>query len=99
MIIIAKVNFPPNMSKEIGKCFIKLPAVPGYLTLSGPYVRASKNGGMQTITLYMCDKDHFSEALLFVNDRMTAYHAVPGVTYSCDPWLQAAEALKMVGIG
>lgn len=99
MIIIAQIEFPPKMSKEIGKCFMKLPPLPDYLKMSGPYVRATQGEGIKIINLYICDNAHISEALLFVNTRMTTYYDVTGFTYSCDAWLQAAEALKMIGIG
>jgi len=99
MIIISQVEFPPGSSKDIGKCFTKLPALPAYLTMNGPYFRASVGGGIKSINLYICDNAHTSEALVFVNSRLTAYYDVPGFTYSCDAWLEVAEALKMVGLG
>jgi hypothetical protein len=99
MIIITQVEFPPDSAKEMGKCFTKLPSLPPYLTMSGPYIRASEGKGIKVINLYICDNAHISEALLVVNSRLTAYFGVPGFTYSCDAWLEAAEGFKMVGIG
>jgi hypothetical protein len=98
MIIIAQIEFPPQMAKEIGKCFLKLPPLPDYLKINGPYVRASEDDGMKVITLYVCDNTHISEALLAVNNRLTGYYDVKGFTYSCDVWLHAPEALTMIGL-
>ena len=99
MIIIVLNEFPPESGKEVGKCFTKLPPLPAYLTKSGPYLRAFEGDGMKAITLYACDNSHLSDALLAVNNRQASYSDVPGFTYSCDVWLEAPEALKMIGMG
>lgn len=99
MIIIIQNEFPPESGKEVGKCFTKLPPLPAYLSKSGPYFRASEGDGIKAITLYTCDNAHIPEALLVANNRQTAYDTVPGFTYSCDVWLEAAEVLKMIGMG
>mgnify|MGYP001075976696 CR=1 FL=1 len=99
MIIVVQNEFPVQSAKEVGKCFAKLPPLPDYLTLGGPYLKTSMEGGVRSISLYICDNAHISEGLLAVNNRMTAYFDVPGFSCSCEVWMQAPEALKMVGLG
>ncbi len=99
MVIMSQIEFPPDQAKEIGRCFMKLPALPEYLTMNGPYIRASEDRRLKAITLYLCEPATLSEAYAYVNNRLTAYFIVPGFSYTCDIWLDATEGLKMVGLG
>jgi hypothetical protein len=39
------------------------------------------------------------ETFEFVNSRLAKYFGVPGYTFSSGVWLEAKEALKMIGLG
>jgi hypothetical protein len=98
MIIIASITFPPESSKDIGKRFTDMPALPDYLTMMGPYVRGSALQGIQTTTLYQVDASKMADAMIDVGNRYTAYFGVPGFKYSINVWYDVMEALAMIGI-
>jgi hypothetical protein len=98
MIIIASITFPTESSKDIGKKFGELPALPDYLTMMGPYVRGSALQGIQTITLYEVDTSKMADALIAIGDRYAKYIGVSGYKYSINVWFDITEALAMIGL-
>jgi hypothetical protein len=98
MVIIGMVSFPPEQSKEIGKRLGELPPLPAYMTIKGPYVSGEVGLGTRSITIFEFDQSKTKEAILYVGERYTKYMGVPGYTYSTQIWLEAKEALKMIGL-
>jgi hypothetical protein len=98
MVIIGIVSFPPESATEMGKRFGKLPPLPAYLTLKGPYFSGEVGVGTKAISIFEFDQSKTREALDFVYNRFVIYMGVPGYTYSVHPWLEAKEALKMIGL-
>ena len=98
MIIIAIVAYPTESSKEVGKRLKELPAPPAYVTIKGPYVSGEVGVGIKSIVLYEFEQTKTREAMEYVGNRLTKYFGVPGFTYSYNIWLEAKEALKMIGL-
>jgi hypothetical protein len=99
MVVITKISFPPSSAKEIGKGFTELPALPDYITMIGPFISSSEGEGVQSIAIYECDNSKLAEAVEHVSNRMVPYFDVSGFKYSVNTWLEAGEALKMIGLG
>jgi hypothetical protein len=98
MVIIAMVTFPPEGSKEVGKRLKGLASLPNYITMKGPYISGTNGVGIQTIALYECERSKLPDAVEIISNRYVAYFGVPGLTYSVNVWLEAGEALKMIGL-
>jgi len=99
MVIIGIMSFPLESSKEVGRRLGEQPPLPAYITMKGPYVNAEVGVGIKSIALYEFDQSKTREALDSVYNRYTKYIGIPGFTYSIHPWLEAKEALKMIGLG
>jgi len=99
MVIIAMISYPPESSKEMAKRFMEQPPLPTYVTMKGPYFNSEVGGGMKALAVYEFDQSKFSEANQFIITRYTKYYGVPGFTFSTQPWLEAKEALKAIGMG
>ena len=99
MVIITENMFPPGSSKDIGKAFMELPLLPEFITMKGPYISSVAGQGIRSIAIYECDRAKLAEGFEFVSDRLTKFYSVPGYTYSSSVWLEAQEALKMIGLG
>jgi hypothetical protein len=99
MVIIAIVSYPTESSKEVGKRLGELPAPPAYVTIKGPYVSGEVGVGIKSIVLYEFDQAKTREAMEYVGNRLVKYFGVPGFTYTYGIWLEAKEALKMIGLG
>ena len=98
MVIVGIMSFPPEQSKEIGKRFMAFPPLPPYMTLKGPYITHEVGVGIKTVTVYEFDQSKTREAIEFVANRYTTFYGVPGYTCSHNAWLEATEALKMIGL-
>ena len=99
MVIITENMFPPGSAKDVGKAFMELPPLPEFMTMKGPYINSTAGQGIRSIVIYECDRSKLAEGFEIVGDRLTKYFSVPGYTYSSNVWLEAQEALKMVGLG
>jgi len=100
MVIIGILLYPPESGKEMAKRFLEQqPAPPTYITMKGPYFSSEVGVGIKAIAIYEFDQSKFSEANQFIGTRYTKYYGVPGFTFSINTWLEAKEALKMIGMG
>jgi hypothetical protein len=99
MVIVGIISFPLESSSEVGKRLSKLPPPPPFIKVIGPFVSAELGTGIKGMTLYEFDQTKAGEATIYVTDRYTKYIGVPGLTYSVATWLEAIEALKMIGLG
>jgi len=83
----------------MGKRFGKLSPLPAYMTLKGPYFSAEVGVGTKAISIFEFDQSKTREAMEFVANRFVIYMGIPGYTYSTHLWLEAKEALKLIGLG
>jgi hypothetical protein len=95
MVIIGMISFPTESSVEMGKRFMELPP---YLNKKGPYFSTELGVGIKAISIFEFDPSKLAEANEFINNYYARYIGVPGYTYTVDIWLEAMEALKLVGL-
>lgn len=98
MVIIANTSFPPENASDVGKRFLEIAPVPDFMTLKGPYIKG-KPEGIQAVELYELDNAKIAEGLEYVTNRCVAYFGIPNYRYEINIFFEAAEALKMVGLG
>jgi hypothetical protein len=98
MVIIGMLSYSPEGAKELGKRFLAQKSLPDYISMKGHYISGAKGEGTQTITLYEVERSKLPDALEHISNRYVAYFGVPGLTYSVNIWLDAGEALKMIGL-
>ena len=96
MVIITEVSYPPESSPEMVKRFSARPALPGFMTVKGPYFSSAKGEGIQALTIYEFDQTKLSEALQFASKGMVTYYGVPGFTYNIKPWIDVQEGMKLI---
>ncbi|MFZ1036497.1 MAG: hypothetical protein WAN57_04765 [Smithella sp.] len=96
MVIIGTISFPTESSKEMGKRFMEVPA---FINKRGPYFNSELGVGIKCISIFEFEPSNMAEAIVFVNDYYATYIGVPGYSYTIDTWLEAFEALKLVGLG
>ena len=99
MVIIVTVSFPPESSTEVGKRMLKLPPLPTFMAMKGPFLNPEVSSGIKVITLFEYDQTKTGEAMESVANRYAQYIGVPGLTYNVALWFEAKEALKMIGLG
>ena len=95
MVIIGMTSFPTESSKEMGRCFMEIPT---FINKKGPYFKSELGGGIRTISLFEFEPSRLAEATEFINNYYARYFGVPGFSYSVCTWLEASEALKLVGL-
>jgi hypothetical protein len=95
MVIIGMISFPTESSNEMGKRFMEIPP---FLNRRGPYFRSELGEGIKAISIFEFDPSKMAEAIEFVNNYYANYIGVPGYTYTIGTWMEAIEALKLVGL-
>lgn len=99
MVIISNLSYPPESANDIAKRFLEAPQLPDYLVRRGPYITSSADKGIQTVSIYECDKSKMPETYEFLGNYMATFFGVPGFRYEYKPFMEVAEALKMIGMG
>ena len=98
MYMLAIGHYPQESGTELGKRFMEAKPAPDFITTSGPFIRSSLDG-IQTISIFEFDPSNYADAVGYLNERYAAYIGVPGFKYSLEHWLEATEALKLIGLG
>jgi len=98
MYMIAIGHYPQESGTELGKRFLEAKPAPDFITTMGPFVRSTLEG-IQTFTIFEFDPSKYAEANDYLNDRYAAYIGVPGYKYSIEHWLEAMDAVKLIGLG
>jgi hypothetical protein len=98
MVIVGMMCYPPSSAAEIGKNFLGQKPLPDYISMKGPYLLGVKGEGIQAISIYEAEKEKLSDALELITNRYISYRDIPGFTCSVNAWLEASEALKMIGM-
>ena len=99
MVIITKIAYPTEVTKEMAKRFLELPPTPDYLTRKGPYVTAELGATIRTMSIYELDNSKLADGLKYIGEAMTRFYDISGFTYEIKPWLEVEEALKTLGMG
>ena len=99
MVIIGNISFPQESANDVGQRFLELPPVPDFMTLKGPYIKGKKKNGIQALEIYELDKAKVAEGIEFVTNRCVKYFGISGYVYEIDVYLEATEALNMIGLG
>jgi hypothetical protein len=55
--------------------------------------------GIQAFELYELDTLKISEGLEYASNRCVTYFGIPNFKYDINVFFEAAEALKMIGLG
>lgn len=98
MIVISLTSYPAESAEEMGKRFMGMSALPDYISMKGPYFNSGIEEGIKGITVYEFEDSKYGEVYKLLADRIATFFGVPGFTYSLHHWLEAIDALKLVGL-
>ena len=73
--------------------------MPAGITAKGPYFNSEVGEGIKSLTIYEFDESKFVEVHQAIIARYVKYYGVPGLTFTVQPWGDAKESLKMLGMG
>jgi hypothetical protein len=98
MIIISEASYPVESVREVVKRFSELPALPDFISMQGPYGISVVGVGFRAIAIYEFDDSKYTEAMEYIQKRFASYIGIPGFTYSANIWMEAVEAIKVLGL-
>jgi hypothetical protein len=98
MVIMSLTSYPTESADQVGKRFLELPTLPEYINMIGPYINTVVGEGIKGITIYEFEESKYPEASKFLHDRAAKMLGIPGFTYSLEPWLEAQDALSLIGL-
>lgn len=99
MVIITNISYPPESAEGMAKRFLEAPQTPDYMTRRGPYINASMDKGVTTLSLYELEKSRLAEGYEFLGNYLAIFFGVPGYKYEINPFFDIGEGLKMIGMG
>lgn len=97
MVIITQMDYPSESANQIAKRFVETPLLPAYMVCKGPYVGSDFSDGIRVLNIYEMDNHRLSDGLAFLSDLMAVYMGVPGFSYSIRQYLEAEEAMTLLG--
>ena len=99
MVIITQINYPTTSVQDMAKRFLEGPQAPEFMTRRGPFINASRNGGIESFSLWELDNSRLAEGMKFLGNYMAIFFDVSGFTYEIRPFFHVDEALSMIGMG
>ncbi|MCG8683796.1 MAG: hypothetical protein MI892_02905 [Desulfobacterales bacterium] len=99
MVIVTNISYPPESAKDMATRFLEAPQLPDYVTRRGPYINATTDDGIITLSIYELDNAKLAEGSQFIGDYMATFFGVSGFKYQMRPFFEIDEALKMIGMG
>ena len=96
--IIAEPNWPAENSRKIGEIWLNMTEVPKEMKLLYVGIKGEADCS-KALVIWQIEDSFVAEALKYINNDVARYFAVPGFGYTITPWTDAADALKMVGLG
>lgn len=95
MVIIARLSFSTESSKEMGNRFMETPPLPAYITRKGPYFNSELGLGIQAMSIFECDPSKMANAIEYVHNYYARFIGIPGFTYTVGTWFEVKEAFAL----
>ena len=95
MVIIGRISFPTESSKEMGNHFMEKPPLPSYITKRGPYFSSELGVGIQAFSIFECDPSKMANAIEYVHNYYANFIGIPGFTYNVGTWFEVKEAFAL----
>ena len=96
--IIVEANWPAENSKMLAEVWLGMPEIPEKIKLLYAGVKGESDC-IRSLVMWQVEDSFVAEALNHINNDVARYFVVPGYGYTICPWTDAADALKMVGLG
>jgi hypothetical protein len=96
MIMFGSMGFPLESAKIVAECYARLPAHPDFLAVSGPFIRAAIEDGIETTTIFEFSDERQDEAIDYLQRRYAVFSAIPTVRASIEEWLGVGAALQVL---
>lgn len=96
MIMFGKISFNSNCGMEVAEKYGSIAPVPDFMTIKGPYIRSSIDGGISTLSIYEFDDDKAEEAIEYLQKRYATFDAIEGANATVEEWLGVGVALQLL---
>ncbi len=99
MIVIGTVVFPEERANDVAEAYQNLPALPDFMTITGPYVYNNPGEDHRAFSIFKFDEVHVDDAGKYFNARYEAFGIVKDLTSKHEEWLDVQDALAIVAQG
>jgi hypothetical protein len=96
MIMIGTMTFAAECAMAAAEAYSKVPPVPGFMKLIGPYIRSSIEGGISTISIYEFDEPQADAAIDYLNQRYATFSKIEGVAAHIEEWLGIDMVMQLL---
>jgi hypothetical protein len=96
MIMFGKILFSADCAMAVAEHYGTIAPVPGYMSVKGPYIRSSIDGGISTLSIYEFDDALADDAVDYLTARYNGFSQTEGATSSVEEWLGVGVALQLL---
>ncbi len=88
MIIILEIIYSLESSEKIAKRISKLPPLPNFISLKGPYARFISKTRIKSLSIYEFDESEFLNAFEYIVKRTSSCESLEGFSYNTRIWYE-----------
>lgn len=96
MIMFGMMTFSAECAMTVAESYGKLPPIPEFMKITGPYIRSSIEEGISTISIFEFDDEKADEAIDYLKIRYALFAAINGVSTTLEEWLGVGTALQVL---
>lgn len=96
MIMFGKISFSSDCAMTVAERYGSIAPVPEFMHIKGPFIRASIDGGISTLSIYEFDDDKADEAIDYLQKRYATFDAIEGAHATVEEWLGVGVALQLL---
>jgi len=96
MIMFGKILLTPESGLAVAETYGTIPPVPEFMSIKGPYVRSSIDGGISTLSIYEFDDERADEAVEYLQKRYATFDKIEGAKSYVEEWLGVGVALQLL---
>ncbi len=96
MVIITDVTYPFSSAPQALEALGKVPEIPDFLKIHGPYTTSEKGVGIRNIAVWEFPEGRFKDAADAITKRFLTFMMVPGYSWDMNPFYEENESTKLM---
>ena len=96
MIMFGMMTFSPDCAMNVAENYGKIPPIPGFMEITGPFIRSNIEEGISTTSIFEFDDAKADEAIDYLKKRYATFDGIEGVKATIEEWLGVGTALKVL---
>jgi hypothetical protein len=96
MFMFGLMKIGADCAEAVAENYGRIPSLPDFIRIIGPYIRSSIEGGISTTSIYEFDDARSGEAIEYLQKRYATFAAIDGVSATTEEWLAVGSVLQLL---